>query len=80
MFVYQALADSDYNTTSVIRTFDNTTAVGTMMCLTVAILDDAITEGGETFTVTLALNSTGVELEQTVVTIEDNEGERDYIW
>ncbi len=64
--------------TSVIRTFDNTNEVETMMCLTVTINDDTIIEGSETFTVTLALTSSGVELGQTVVTIDDNEGIREF--
>ena len=44
------------------------------MCLTVSIDDDNFVENDETFIVILTLMSTGVELGQTTVTIQDDEG------
>ena len=44
------------------------------MCLTVSISDDTFVENQETFIVILTLMSTGVELGQTTVTIQDDEG------
>ena len=45
-----------------------------MMCLTVTIGDDNVVENEETFIVTLTLMSTGFQLGQTIVTIQDDEG------
>ena len=50
-----------------------------MMCLTIFISDDDLVENEETFIVTLTLMSTGIQLGQTIITIQDDEGKDYYI-
>ena len=73
-FIFTATADSDYTTTSDDFTFTSSSASGSTLCLTVSIGDDSFVENDETFIVILTLMSTGVELGQTTVTIQDDEG------
>ena len=61
---------SDYDQQS--STFEFTTP--DMMCLTIPITDDERVEDDESFFVTISLMSTGVQLLETLVTIQDNEG------
>ena len=60
--------------TSMNYTFTSSDTAGTQMCLTVNISEDNLIEGNEAFFVTLTITSTGVEIDQTSVVIEDNEG------
>lgn len=53
-------------------------AIGTIQCLDITILEDARVEGDETVTVELSLMPTGMGIitgnERTTITITDNEG------
>ena len=67
-------AGNDYEMTSMNYTFTTSDAVGTQMCLTVNITEDNLIEGSEDFFVALTVAATGTEIDQTTVTIGDNEG------
>lgn len=80
LFLMAAMAGTDYTTTTVDRTFLSTDPVGTDMCITVPITGTQdLVEGDETFFVTLTSMVSGIQLGQTIVTIEDAEGMKVYL-
>ena len=56
------------------QTFTAPASIGDIVCLPVNIINDQMIECNETFFVTLTLMPTNVEIGQTMVTIQDDEG------
>ena len=77
-FVGSASANNDYTSVDMGLTFPMSSMNTDFQCLNITILDDALLEEAETFTVTLTLLTTGlgvmVDNDTTTVTITDNEG------
>ena len=74
MIYLSATAGSDYTSITTDQTFAASALTGDMICLTVMINEDLLIEIDETFFVALILMSTGIEIGQSMVTIQDDEG------
>lgn len=68
----------DYIMNELTHTFTSSSPVDVMVCLTITIEDDSLSEGNEMFTVSLELMVTPTfffPIGTTAVTIVDNEGQ-----
>ena len=76
LFSVSAMNGIDYSSASMDISFPEGSIHGDTRCIDVFITDDMALEGDETFTVTLAISSGDIILENamTIITINDNEG------
>ena len=70
-----AILSFDYFSTPRVLTFPNSSAIGTLKCFSIGIIDDTVRESNENFTVEItSITNADLGNNKTTVTIIDDDG------